>query len=134
MAPTGVLLCEVNTVEARRSGHWVGIDAGHAINLYAAHYGIPMAIVPVERPLAPAEGRFHVGGNINEANDVFARDRELPLLREGEVVALLPSGAYGSSMASDHCLRGAFAEVALQGAGIRRPGRRGASARSDGIG
>lgn len=111
VATAGVLLVEVNTVEQRRSGTWIGVDAGHAINLFAAHYGIPMAIVPVRDPLGPPVGRFHLAGNINEANDVFARDYPLPEVREGDVLALLPAGAYGSSMASDHCLRGKPVEV-----------------------
>jgi diaminopimelate decarboxylase len=110
-ASAGVLVAEVNTVETRRSGTWVGIDAGHNVNCYAAHYGIPLAILSVARPLAPPAGPVHVAGNINEANDVFARAASLPKLHEGDLVALYPAGAYGASMASDHCLRGLPAEV-----------------------
>jgi diaminopimelate decarboxylase len=110
-ASAGVLLAEVNTVEARESGTWVGIDAGHNVNCYAAHYAIPLEIVSVARPLSPPAEPVHVAGNINEANDVFARSRRLPELCEGDLVALYPAGAYGASMASDHCLRGLPAEV-----------------------
>jgi diaminopimelate decarboxylase len=110
-ASAGVLLAEVNTVETRRSGTWVGIDAGHNVNCYAAHYGIPLAILSVARPLSPPAGAVHVAGNINEANDVFARSARLPALHEGDLVALYPAGAYGASMASDHCLRGLPGEV-----------------------
>ena len=66
--------------------------------------------LPVADPLAHARRPTNVAGNINEAGDVFARGRMLPDLHEGDLVALLPAGAYGSSMASDHCLRGSFAE------------------------
>lgn len=111
MASAGVLVAEVNTVERRASGTWVGLDAGHTINVYAAHYGIPMAIVPVGRPLAPPGPPVHVAGNINEANDVFARNLRLPVLAEGDLVALWPAGAYGAAMASDHCMRGLPGEV-----------------------
>ena len=52
-----------------------------------------------------------MAGNINEANDVFARSAMLPPFSEGDLVALYPAGAYGASMASDHCLRGLPAEV-----------------------
>lgn len=110
-ASAGVLVAEVTTIETRRSGIWVGIDAGHNINLYAAHYQIPMAIIPVANPLAPPTQVVHVAGNINEANDVFARDLPMPALREGDLVALYPAGAYGASMASDHCMRGFAREV-----------------------
>lgn len=110
-ASSGVLVAEVNTVETRQSGTWVGIDAGHNINCYAAHYGIPLEIISVARPLAAASCNVHVAGNINEANDVFARSAELPELHEGELVALYPAGAYGASMASDHCMRSLPTEV-----------------------
>jgi diaminopimelate decarboxylase len=110
-APAGVLVVEANTVERRGDRTWVGIDAGHNVNVYAAHYGIPHAIVPVARPLAPARTVVDIAGNINEANDVFARARPMPALAEGDLLALLPAGAYGSAMASDHCLRGEVREV-----------------------
>ncbi len=110
-ATTGVLVAEVNTVEARRDGTWIGIDAGHNVNCYAAHYHLPLALVKVGEPLAPLAGTVHVAGNINEAIDVFARGLRLPRIDEGDLVALYPAGAYGASMASDHCLRGLPAEV-----------------------
>jgi diaminopimelate decarboxylase len=107
----GLLVVEVNTVEAKASTTWVGIDAGHNVNVYMAHYGIPHEIVHVQRPLEPPQGRYSVAGNINESNDVFARDLPLPSIEEGDLLALLPAGAYGTSMASDHCMRGWAREV-----------------------
>ena len=53
------------------------------------------------------------GGNINEAIDVLAEEVVLPRLQEGDVVALLNAGGYGSAMASNHCMRGAFTEHLL---------------------
>ncbi len=113
-ATAGVLLCEVTTVEHRRDATWIGLDAGHNVNVYAAHYGIPLAVVPLRAPLDAPDAwplPLHVAGNINEANDVFARDVALPRIAEGDLVALLPAGAYGSSMASEHCLRPMAAET-----------------------
>lgn len=111
VARAGVLICEVTTVERKGDVTWVGLDAGHNVNVYAAHYGIPLEVVPVSRPLAPATTRCNLAGNLNEAGDVFARDTMLPALEEGELVALLPAGAYGATMASDHCLRGNVGEM-----------------------
>jgi diaminopimelate decarboxylase len=110
---SGVLVVEVNTVEEKWGTKWAGVDAGHAVNLYAAHYGLPMEIAHVARPLAAPAAEYTIAGNINESNDVFAQDVWLPELREGDLLALLPAGDYGSSMASDHCLRGMATEVAL---------------------
>jgi diaminopimelate decarboxylase len=107
----GVLVAEVNTVERKGDTTWVGIDAGHNVNVYAAHYGIPQQIVLAERPLEPPSQNYAVAGNLNEANDVFARACYLPEVQEGDLIALLPAGAYGATMASDHCLRGWAREV-----------------------
>lgn len=113
VADAGVLVARVTAVWNKRGERWVGLDAGQAVNVYAAHYGLELEIVPVADPLAPAVVATQVAGNINEAGDVFARNRMLPPLQEADLVALLPAGAYGSSMASNHCLRGSFAEVLL---------------------
>lgn len=102
----GVLLAEVNTVEARRGITWVGVDAGHALNPCPALYGIPLAVISADRPLAPSTGSYAVVGNINEAGDVWEARAELPDPAPGDVLALYPCGAYAESMASDHCLRG----------------------------
>lgn len=113
VGPAGVLLVTVNTVERRRGLSWVGIDAGHAINPCPALYGIPIAVVAAERPTAPPTGEHAVVGHINEAGDVWDPQAPLPDPQEGEVLALLPAGAYASSMASRHCLRGDFTEVVV---------------------
>jgi diaminopimelate decarboxylase len=110
----GVLLVQVNTVEEKNGTTWLGVDAGHNVNVYAAHYGLPIGIVHVARPAARPECTYSVAGNINESNDVFARGIALPRVAEGDLLAFLPAGAYGSSMASDHCLRGFAKEVVLE--------------------
>ena len=38
----------------------------------------------------------------------------LPEMREGNLLAFFPAGAYGASMASDHCLRGGAMEIAVR--------------------
>ena len=116
----GVLLVQVNTVEEKDGTTWLGVDAGHNVNVYAAHYGLPVEIVHVARPVAPPEYVYSVAGNINESNDVFACGIALPRVAEGDLLAFLPAGAYGSSMASDHCLRGFAKEVAIDAALDRR--------------
>lgn len=110
-APAGVLLVEVNTVEQRRGRHWLGVNAGFALNPCPVFYGIPLAVVPVARPLAPSIHCYHIAGHLNEAGDLWAQHQALPEMREGELLALLPAGAYGASMASDHCLRGDVTEL-----------------------
>jgi diaminopimelate decarboxylase len=76
-----------------------------------AMYDIPLEIIPLCNPLAAPEITAHVAGHINEGIDLWAKQRALPRLVEGDLIAFYPAGAYGSSMASDHCLRGRCAEV-----------------------
>lgn len=111
VATAGVLIAEANTVESRRGVMWVGVDAGYAINVLPAVYGIPLEIIPLCDPLAAPAMTAHVAGHINEGIDIWAKARPLPRLEEGDLLALYPAGAYAASMASDHCLRGEFAEV-----------------------
>ena len=113
LTSAGLLVAEVNTVEQRGGATWLGLDAGHNVNGYAAHYGIPHQIIHVGHPLDSDARSYHVAGNINEGNDVFARDILLPEVREGDLLALFPAGAYGSSMASEHCLRPPAREVMI---------------------
>ena len=54
-----------------------------------------------------------IAGNINEAIDIFANDVSLPGIQVGESLALLNAGGYGATMASNHCMRGSFAEYLL---------------------
>ena len=55
-----------------------------------------------------------VVGPICESSDVLGRDRELPLLNPGELVAITGAGAYGAVMASNYNSRRSAAEVLLE--------------------
>jgi len=65
-----------------------------------------------------------VVGPICETGDFFARDRELPVMQEGDLLAVLDSGAYGAVLASNYNTRGRPAEVLVDGAKARLIRRR----------
>jgi len=52
-------------------------------------------------------------GNIHEALDVWFQDALLPPMADQNFLALINAGAYSSSMASNHCMRGQFREFLL---------------------
>jgi diaminopimelate decarboxylase len=60
-----------------------------------------------------------VVGPICESSDVFARDRKLPSLEEGDLLAVFSAGAYGLSMSSNYNGRPRPAEVLVEGRGYR---------------
>jgi diaminopimelate decarboxylase len=77
------------------------LDAGMGELMRPALYGSYHRIVPV-MPRAGDDSPWDVVGPICESSDVFARDRQLPPLAVGDLVALLDAGAYGSVMASNY--------------------------------
>lgn len=105
MKDAGLLLVEVNSVENKGGTIFVGVNAGQNIHVNWAYYKIPFVVVPLKR----RPGRVctvTLAGNINEVGDLLAENIELPLPEEGDFLALLNTGGYGSSMSSDHCMRG----------------------------
>lgn len=109
----GLLLARVNTVEDKGGTRFVGVDAGLGILNLAAYYRIPYVVAPLSpRPGARLE-RVTISGNINEAIDLLAEDVELPALEEGDLLAFVNVGGYGSAAASNHCMRGAYREIIL---------------------
>jgi diaminopimelate decarboxylase len=108
----GVLVLQVVAVEEKNGVRFVYVDGGFNLHMEPAFYGLPLQIVPCRGGGAPVE-TVTVAGNINEALDVFATGVALPRVGEGDYLAFLNAGGYGSSMSSNHCLRGSFAEYVL---------------------
>ena len=87
-------------------------------SLYGAFHEI-QAVRPSQSLLT-----VDVVGPICESADVLGRDRELPALRRGELVAIRDAGAYGFSMASRYNQQPLPAEVVVQGSQWRVVTRR----------
>ena len=63
-------------------------------------------------------------GNICESGDIIAKNRVLPVMEEGDVIAMLDAGAYGFSMSSNYTQRLRPAEVLIQKDGTAKCIRR----------
>jgi diaminopimelate decarboxylase len=105
----------VNTVEDKAGTRFVGVNAGLGILNLWAYYGIPCIVAPLRVPPGTRRERVTISGNINEAIDLLAEDADVPALAEGDFVAFLNVGGYGSAAASNHCMRGEYREVLLPG-------------------
>ncbi|MEM7116703.1 MAG: diaminopimelate decarboxylase [Chloroflexota bacterium] len=108
----GVLLLQVNMVERKKETLFVGVNGGFNLHVGNAYYQTPYIIAP----LIPRGGELHlttVSGHINEAIDIWDKDIMLPPLAEEDYLALLNVGGYGSSMSSNHCMRGEFSEYLI---------------------
>ncbi|MEM6488996.1 MAG: diaminopimelate decarboxylase [Pseudomonadota bacterium] len=81
--------------------------------MYEAHHDI----VPVREPAADSPiGPVDVVGPVCETGDTFARQRPLPPLQAGDLVAFRSAGAYGAVMSSEYNTRPLAPEVLVSGA------------------
>jgi len=110
-APAGALVARVVDVKARTAtSHFVIIDAGMTELLRPALYGAFHRIEPVSGA-ETGDCHYEIVGPVCESSDVVGRDRRLPRLTAGDLVAIRDAGAYGSVMASNYNRRPLPAEV-----------------------
>lgn len=90
---------------------FVGLDAGMNTLIRPMLYGAYHRIVPLLDGESREARATEITGRICESTDRMARERELPELRDGDLVAILDTGAYGFVMASRYNGFGLPAEV-----------------------
>ncbi len=116
-ANAGVLLSEVIHVNARPEGgrRFLVLDAAMNDLIRPAMYDAFHDI----RPVKPRPGEavpYDVVGPVCETGDTFAKQRDLPPLEGGDLVAFMTAGAYGAAMASEYNTRPLAPEVLVEGA------------------
>ena len=115
VGPAGVLLTRVLYRKTNNRKRFLIVDAAMNDLLRPSLYGAYHEIVPVTRTSNETE-TTDVVGPICETGDFFARDRKLPAVSEGDLLAILDVGAYGSVLGSNYNTRGRAAEVLVDGA------------------
>jgi diaminopimelate decarboxylase len=116
VAQAGALLTEVIATKQNRSKRFVITDAGMNDLIRPSLYGAYHAIEPVAAPRKAAQPEtVDIVGPVCETGDFFARDRELPSVRRGDLLAILDAGAYGLSLSSNYNSRPRPAEVLVAG-------------------
>ena len=123
VAQAGALVAQVLNVKRNGKKTFVITDA--AMNdlirpaLYQAHHDVVLV-----RKRAGSARTVDVVGPVCESGDFFARDRKLPPLAAGDLIALLDAGAYGMAQSSNYNTRMRPAEVLVEGAKARLIRRR----------
>ena len=123
VAQAGALLTRVVTVKRNGKKTFVIVDAAMNDLIRPALYQAYHEILPL-KPRAGKAQVFDVVGPICETGDFFARDRKLPPLEAGDLVALLDAGAYGMAQSSNYNTRVRPAEVLVEGGKSRLIRRR----------
>ncbi len=111
---TAVLLTRVNSVK-RAYKNFVAVDAGFNLLIRPAMYDAYHRVAVANKMDKREEEVYTIVGPICESGDVLARDRRLPKVEKGDVIAVFDVGAYGFSMSSQYNGRRRCAEVLVDG-------------------
>jgi diaminopimelate decarboxylase len=110
----GLLLMQVLYTKKTEAKEFVIVDAGMndlvRPSLYGSYHGIQPVVIS-ER----ASRVVDIVGPICESSDFIARERSLPEVYPGELLAVMSAGAYGFSMSSNYNMRGRAAEALVNG-------------------
>jgi diaminopimelate decarboxylase len=109
-----ILLTSVNTVKVTPTKKFVGVDAGFNTLIRPTMYGSYHPILVANKVAQAEKETYDVVGPICESGDVIAKDRALPKVEEGDLLAVLNAGAYGFSMSSQYNSRPRAAEVMIR--------------------
>jgi diaminopimelate decarboxylase len=105
-----ILLCAINTVKEAHST-FVGVDAGFNLLLRPTLYDSYHEVVVANKLGKTADHVYTIAGPICESGDILARNRSLPRVEKGDLIAILDTGAYGFAMSSQYNGRTRSSEV-----------------------
>lgn len=106
----GILVTKVLYVKENAEKKFIIVDAGMNDLIRPAFYQAYHKIIPVEEKEDENE-IVDVVGPICESSDFFAKERKLPKMKKGELLAIMSAGAYGFVMSSNYNSRPRAAEV-----------------------
>jgi diaminopimelate decarboxylase len=121
IGPAGILLTSVIYRKQNDGKRFLVVDAAMNDLIRPALYGAYHEIIPVTQSANPAAKSevTDIVGPVCETGDFFARDRDLPTVEEGELLAILDAGAYGMVLASNYNTRPRPAEVLVTGKAVK---------------
>lgn len=112
---SGVLLTSITYVKKTSAKNFYICDSGMNHLIRPPLYGSFHAIAPVIQPKTDEKIIVDVVGPICESSDFFAQGRELPVMSEKSVLAVMSAGAYGFSMSSNYNSHPRPCEVLVDG-------------------
>jgi diaminopimelate decarboxylase len=112
----GIMVSGVIYVKSGEGRDFLILDAAMNDLIRPAMYDAHHDIVPVVEP-APGDepARYDIVGPVCESGDTFAKGRDMPAMRAGDLVAFRSAGAYGAVMSSEYNSRPLIPEVLVRG-------------------
>jgi diaminopimelate decarboxylase len=112
----GILVSRVVYVKQGEGRQFLILDSAMNDLIRPAMYEAHHDIVPVIEPAAGVEQQpYDIVGPVCESGDTFAKNRMMPPLGDGDLVAFRSAGAYGAVMASEYNTRPLVPEVLAKG-------------------
>lgn len=108
----GILVASVLYLKEGEGRDFLILDAAMNDLIRPAMYGAHHDIVPVIEAVAATDQRpVDIVGPVCESGDTFAKQRNMPPLGPGDLVAFRSAGAYGAVMSSEYNTRPLIPEV-----------------------
>jgi diaminopimelate decarboxylase len=112
----GIMVSSVIYVKSGEDRNFLILDSAMNDLIRPAMYGAHHDIVPVVEPEAGGEPAvYDIVGPVCESGDTFAKQRAMPPVGPGDLVAFRSAGAYGAVMASEYNSRPLIPEVLVHG-------------------
>jgi diaminopimelate decarboxylase len=112
----GIMVSQVIYVKEGEDRSFLILDGAMNDLIRPAMYGAHHDIIPVIEPLAGHEPAIYdIVGPVCESGDTFAKQRSMPQVGAGDLVAFRSAGAYGAVMASEYNTRPLIPEVLVHG-------------------
>jgi diaminopimelate decarboxylase len=100
MGDAGILVARINSVKHTPHTNFINVNTGFNHQLRPILYEAYHRTVILGR--TGPEKMYDIAGNICETGDILGEDRSLPTPETGDFLAILDTGAYGFSMASEY--------------------------------
>lgn len=116
-AECGILLGTVYATKSNYGNKYIGTDVGFNVLARPVMYDSYHEIEAYRdgKPLnEEATETATVVGNICESGDIIAKNRVLPVIKEGDILGVMDAGAYGFVMSSNYNMRLRPAEVMIK--------------------
>ncbi|MCX8224658.1 MAG: diaminopimelate decarboxylase [Sulfitobacter sp.] len=111
----GLMVSEVIYVKSGEGRDFLILDGAMNDLIRPAMYEAYHDIVPVVEPVAGADQQpYDIVGPVCESGDTFAKQRMMPKLAAGDLVAFRSAGAYGAVMSSEYNSRALIPEVLVK--------------------
>ncbi len=112
----GLMVSKVIYVKSGEGRDFLIVDGAMNDLIRPAMYEAHHDIVPVQEPTPGIEPRpYDIVGPVCETGDTFAKQRNMPPLSAGDLIAFRSAGAYGAVMASEYNTRPLIPEVLVNG-------------------